>query len=463
MQKYLSKYYYKLRIIFTVAIISVVLVITMSRVSYYFVKDLYLEQLKEQLAIMSGIIAEDIDADVITLLELGKTTKTLDNYLDERLSKESLREIYSDIFICNSDLEIFYSHSKSADFPEINFYSNDIALLPVAEKLTTIPFEGIDGNWYLYNFDKIGNNTIIGIKANATQFARIEEFDSLFWLLGLIGTLIFMFISWILANSITKPVNKLVKFSQLIGDSSKEIAAPSSMKGELGILNSSMIKMQRKILKNQKDRENMLAQIAHEIRNPLGGIELLAGLTKEDLQKADMDFDYQQRILNEVRGLKELITSFLNFSKPSPAHQENINLSTLLNEIEDSLKLKVKKKSITVEKNIAIENILFDKDQLKHIVINLFLNAIEAVDDNGKISLSCYSENGNKIISIKDNGTGIDKEALDKIFEPFFTTKKDGSGLGLAISKKLCHENNADLKIFTNGSKGVTFKIIKET
>jgi signal transduction histidine kinase len=462
----LKNKYYKIRIIFTFALITILLVLTMSRISYYFVKDLYLQQLDDQLTLVSGFISEDLNNDFISLLEVGQPTPTLIKYLNKQVSKKSINDLQSEIFIFNSDMNLLYvageKSSEGKQYPELIFYEEDLKLLSVNENFTTIPFEGIDNNWYLYSFKKIGPDSFLGIKAPAVKFARIEEFDNIFWLLGIGGIVFIVFISWFLANSITRPVNELVKFSRQIGDNKLDTLAPEGMKGELAILSKSMDTMRKNILRNQKERENMLAQIAHEIRNPLGGIELLAGLTKEDLQRENLSDEYPTKILSEVTGLKKLITSYLSYSKPAPANPEDVEINELVDNIENVFKIILEDKNITLQKNITLSKYRFDRDQLKHVLMNLVANSIDSTDSQGTIEIKSYSVNGHHIISVSDDGPGINKDNMDKLFEPFFTTKKDGIGLGLAITRKYCEENNAEIKIDPAKGKGVTFKIIKE-
>lgn len=461
----LNKYYYKTRIIFTFAAISILLVLLMSRGSYYFVKDLYMQQLEDQLNIISNVLTEDLDFKMIELLDLGKPTSSLTKYLETTLNKRSFEEFQSDIFVFDNTLEINYSAQNprsTMEHPELGLFADEIELLGLNEKMTSTPFLGVDDQWYLFSFNRIGNNTYLGIKALAVNFNKIEEFDNLFWLLGLIGIIIIVIISWFLANSITKPIDRLVEFSSAIGDNKLEIRAPENMKGELGILNKAMDMMRNNILRNQKDREKMLAQIAHEIRNPLGGIELLAGLTKEDLLKNNLPYHYQEKILNEVSGLKVLISSYLNYSKPSPANPEVVDLESLVNDVTNSTQSKLNSKNIDLRTRIDLGHIKFDKDQLKHILINLIINAADAVDNSGSIEISTWAENGFSIIAVRDNGCGIPDQDTEKLFELFYTTKKDGVGLGLAISKKYCLENNSELLFELNKPNGVVAKIIKE-
>lgn len=139
-----------------------------------------------------------------------------------------------------------------------------------------------------------------------------------------------------------------------------------------------------------------------------------------------------------------------------------VDLKNLILDVSNSTQRSIRSKGIIYSEKIELDKIKFDKDQLKHVLINLVLNSADAVKNSGSIEVSAWSENGYSMISVKDNGSGIDNKIKEKLFEPFQTTKKDGVGLGLAISKKYCIENNSDLIFEENKPRGVIAKIIKE-
>ena len=233
------------------------------------------------------------------------------------------------------------------------------------------------------------------------------------------------------------------------------------MKGELKILSDAMILMRENIADNQKEKEKILAQIAHEIRNPLGGIELLNSLIYESVDNNSKNKEYSGKILKEIIGLKELITSYLNYSRPTPAIPEKIYIPELVDETLSYLQMDIRRLNISVKKNLHLENIIFDKIHFRNILLNLLKNSIESINENGEIIIYSCRDKNKQIISIADNGRGIQENILNKIFDPFFTTKNNGTGLGLAACKKFCEENSAEL-IAENIENGSVFKIIQE-
>jgi two-component system sensor histidine kinase HydH len=205
----------------------------------------------------------------------------------------------------------------------------------------------------------------------------------------------------------------------------------------------------------------MLAQIAHEIRNPLGSIELMANLTKEDILSGKNNVDYLNKILFELSDLKSLITAYLNYSRPYPAKPEMIELNKSFDEIFSLFKEELANKNIHFDINILNDKVMFDPGHFKQIFINLISNSIEAIGENGTVNIVSEIIDETSYFRISDSGRGVAAENLNNLFNPFFTTKKNGTGLGLAICRKLCNQNNAQIEVTNNPESGCEFVITK--
>ena len=466
----LSRSYYKIRIIVTFCIITILLVLVFSFLSYRFVRKLYLDQLSDQVNIVTKMISHQIDNKYLDLLQVGMPTNSTVNYF-KKIFRENLNNGYhSQIFIFDKDFNIIIhsdSGIKANDHdPLLLLNQKEISDLRTNESIVTLPFKGNDNEWYLWGFFRLDNNYWLALKENASKLERVEEFALDFFYLGLGGVILTILIAWFMARTLTKPIDQLVDFSHQIGQENYTVQVPQNTHGELKILAQSMDKMKTDIDAHNKEKEKMLAQIAHEIRNPLGGIELLANLTKEDLLKesnaCSVSTEYLDKIICEINSLKSLITSYLNFSRPLPADPEWIETDKFLKEIDYNFRTNLLRRNIKISFKNDVEKIWFDPSHLKQIFLNLMTNSLESIKQNGNISISVYKENKKWKISFSDDGSGIDEKNQSRIFEPFFTTKKDGTGLGLAICKKLCTENKADLKAENNSEKGLTFTIIKD-
>ena len=201
------------------------------------------------------------------------------------------------------------------------------------------------------------------------------------------------------------------------------------------------------------------AGVAHEINNPIGIIsaysEYLLKKTKED----DPCYDDFKTIQAEAGRCKKIVEELLNYAKPSIGAFQNCDLNVIVDEVIMFTLLDKKENKVEIEKIYAddIPTIYADMITIKQAVLNVLINAKQAiVGDKGKILVSTFynKEKELVVLSIKDNGKGIEKEKLKKIFEPFYTGKKDGTGLGLAITKRIVEANNGIIDVKSNKGEG---------
>jgi signal transduction histidine kinase len=458
-----NKSYYKYRIILTFSVVTALVVIVLSQISYSFIKKLYLTQISENLQKNVRLVNAQIDSTQLDLVKFGIITKSTNNYFHKFFNKRELKNFFSEIFIFDKNLKIII-HSNKFDLigkVEPRLYLNQKEIIDLKENkiFTSLPFKGNDGNWYLWGFKRLSENYWLAVKDNANNFNSLESLSNLFWYFGICGILISILIGIFIAKSLTSPISKLVNFSEEIGKGNLNVEIPKNVNGELEVLSNAMNLMKENIKDNNKEKEKILAQIAHEIRNPLGGIELLTNLINESDDENKKN-EYTHRILGEIGGLKELITSYLNYSKPAPAFSEKIKLTELISETLDVFKKEFEELNISVDVKVENEEMVFDKSQLRNILLNLISNSIESIKKNGQILIKTFLENGKDFISISDNGIGIENKNMNKIFEPFFTTKSNGTGLGLATCKKYCEENDAQISV-KSLKQGISFIISK--
>lgn len=467
LQNYLRQSYYKLRIIITFCAVTIALVVLMSRLSYVFIRNIYLDQTKDQIMNLTTAINKQIDKSYLDMLELGMPTQTTENYFVDIFKKNLSDDTTNAAFLFNHDFKV-YVHSnknvkKGKEETQLFLYRDEIFGIRPGSSSVTLPFKGDDAQWYLLSFFRMNDNFWLAVRESAQRLERVEDFSRIFWLIGIGGTLMTIITGWFLSRSITQPLDKLVSFSNQIGKGNFNISVPQKLKGEIKVLADAMEKMRGDLSKNQKEKESMLAQIAHEIRNPLGGIELLTNLTKEDLTKGKVKEEYLNKILSEINGLKSLISSYLNYSRPSSPASSLTNISEVVSEVKNIFQNELNKKNVKLKLNIELTNIWFDSSHLRQVIMNLLSNSLEAIDINGEIIIHSFTKENKNYISIRDNGVGITEENMNHIFDPFYTTKKEGTGLGLAICKNLCVENNSQLLMESVIGKGTTFTILKES
>ncbi len=220
--------------------------------------------------------------------------------------------------------------------------------------------------------------------------------------------------------------------------------------------------------------QNLVRVLTHEIMNSVTPISSLAGIVEEDLERrirhqedipkedlGDMHLSLQT-ISRRSEGLIRFVKEFRNLTHIPKPRLADVPVKPLLEELAMLHKKELADRGITVTTSVEPENLFIsaDKTMIEQVLINLFKNAIQAFDEqpDKRIDLTATSnEKGRAIISVKDNGSGIDNEALEKIFIPFFSTKKTGSGIGLSLSKQIMLQHEGRITVKSKLGEGTEF------
>ena len=204
--------------------------------------------------------------------------------------------------------------------------------------------------------------------------------------------------------------------------------------------------------------------VAHEIRNPINAIGMIAQRLNKEFSPTANQSEYTeitQLLRNEVNRINKIITQFLGYAKPLDLIRKDIDVKQYFEEIyrlfEDQAKLK--NVSFVLQSGVSFAA-KFDPDLIKQALMNIIQNGFDAVKNNGQIILSYNKSNTNLLIEIKDNGSGISQDQINKIFDLYYTNKKDGNGIGLSIAQKIISQHNGSISVSSKENKGTTFKII---
>lgn len=203
--------------------------------------------------------------------------------------------------------------------------------------------------------------------------------------------------------------------------------------------------------------------VAHEIRNPINAIGMIAQRLNKEFKPADNLEEYikiTELLRSEVNRINKIITQFLNYAKPLDLKLDYVNTKNFFEEIYQLFLPQAKQKNIKFikqgEDNLTVR---FDSDLIKQSLMNIIQNAFDAVGENGVVQLKYYKFDNTLTIEISDNGIGIPSEQQKKIFDLYFTTKKDGNGLGLSIAQKIIHQHNGTITFSSKQNQGTTFKL----
>ena len=204
--------------------------------------------------------------------------------------------------------------------------------------------------------------------------------------------------------------------------------------------------------------------VAHEIRNPINAIGMIAQrLNKEFIPKENENeyLDITQILRNEVNRINKIITQFLSYAKPIDVNLRPVDIKSYLSEVYKLFEVQAKQKLIVfILQGTESITINLDADLIKQSLMNILQNAFDATKNNGQVVFKYFRLSNNLIIEISDNGVGISAEQQKKIFDLYFTTKKDGNGLGLSISQKIIAQHNGSISVTSKINNGTSFKII---
>ncbi|MGD9042132.1 MAG: ATP-binding protein [Desulfobacterales bacterium] len=207
----------------------------------------------------------------------------------------------------------------------------------------------------------------------------------------------------------------------------------------------------------------LAAGVAHEIRNPLSSIKGFATYFKERYPDRPDDQQTADIMIQEVDRLNRVVGQLLEFAKPVPVKPKSISLQALLDDSVKLIKDHADEKSISIltRNNTPMDTVRIDPDRLNQVLLNLYLNAIDAMERGGelKVVISSDGQHRNVFIRVSDTGRGISRENLSKIFEPYFTTKSTGTGLGLAIAHNIIEAMGGKIYARSDQGKGTTFSI----
>ncbi len=202
------------------------------------------------------------------------------------------------------------------------------------------------------------------------------------------------------------------------------------------------------------------AGLAHEIRNPLASIAGAVGILRRKRASEEKTEECLEIINRECQRLNRLLTSFLDFARPRSPKFQTVSVRSLFDSVLGLAEHAVDTAPISLRGESPPDLTLdCDPEQLKQVLLNLIINAIQAMPEGGEVVMASRASEGRAIIEVRDQGCGVSPEEMEHLYDPFFTTKENGTGLGLPVAHQIVAQLGGVLAARNNPDRGVTFSI----
>lgn len=320
-------------------------------------------------------------------------------------------------------------------------------------------FEGIiDGRFYKYGFARLEESNdefdvALAVLMRADYLAPLARLRRSVLLASAITVVLSVLVAIGLAARIAEPLERLSRVALRIqrGRITRSVEVEAGV--EIGRLSRAMERMRLGIIQRDEQLRLMLAQVAHEIRNPLGGLKLFSAIAADSADPRERAQLFR-KIQAEVDALNSIITDFLVYARPRAPQPTLHDIRAPLREAAELVATELESRGGSLEVDLpdAQLEVVADSGQVKRMVLNLLRNAADAGD---RVWLKGGFSNGEVIVSVRDNGPGVPESLRGRIFQPFVTSKERGAGLGLAIVAGVAraHDGRVEL-VSSDGAAG---------
>lgn len=316
-----------------------------------------------------------------------------------------------------------------------------------------VTFRGLDGSDYRRGYAPLRgpDGTVVGVLAvegSTRTFAALRRHALEATLWGLLVTFTLGLTALLVAAALGRPFRRLRDAARRIGagNLSTPVTAEPRL-AELAEVSHAMEAMRLELDARDRQLKMMLAGVAHEVRNPLGGMELFGGLLAEELehQGSDEARAHLARIRKEIAYLSRIVSDFLAFARERTLHPVDFRATEWIEHARSLLSATAGARGVRISVEAEEEGLQGDRELLTAALVNLLQNAVQASGQGQAVTVRGGREGERYVVRIRDAGPGIPAEVRERIFEPFFTTREQGTGLGLPLTRKIVEAHGGTL------------------
>jgi two-component system, NtrC family, sensor kinase len=294
------------------------------------------------------------------------------------------------------------------------------------------------------------------------------------------ATVLSLLLLFFVTKAMLRPVDRVVEMSQRIISGDLQARVGIRPAGELGVLCKAIDDMADAVAQREEQLQQVTRQqvgqseklaaigrlaagIAHEVNNPLTGILTFTHLLREKPNLDDQDRLDLDLVIRETTRVRDIVRGLLDFARERPSKKSWVDVNELVLQTTRLLRGQKAFRDIVIEERLddGLPKVFGDENQLQQVLLNLSLNACEAMPGGGKLAITTARRGKDVTIRVADTGHGIRPEHMDRIFDPFFTTKPvgKGTGLGLSVSYGIVHQHGGELDVQSELNSGSTFRI----
>jgi signal transduction histidine kinase len=326
-------------------------------------------------------------------------------------------------------------------------------------------FRGSDGRYYKAGYAEVAASeddpTVVAglaVEAPAEYFTRLDGLRATLIRYAGLALALYVLTTIVVAALLVRPLRRLTAAAERIGRGELDARVPATGHDEITFLARTLDEMREALRLRSERLQMMLAGIAHEVRNPLGGIELYAGILRDEIPAGDERAGHVQKIEREVGHLKAVVSDFLEYARRPRPELTTVELAPLAAELAEVCAADCGAGEVRLATDVpAGLAVRADRTQLRRALLNLLRNALQATPAGGTVTLAAAASGADARVTVSDTGKGIPAEVQAKIFQPFFTTKEKGTGLGLAFVREIVVDHGGTLEVTSEVGRGTTF------
>jgi len=324
-------------------------------------------------------------------------------------------------------------------------------------------FEGSDGQLYKTGYAPIRSSEqavvgAIGVEGSARFFGPLRSLLRAFIGLGAAGLIGIALVALGTARTLTAPLRRLMAAALRIGQGDLQTQVPLEGTLEIGTLAKELEAMRKALEGRDRQLKMMLAGVAHEVRNPIGGIQLFTGLISEELSSREDAAEargHVRRIQGEIQYLQRIVEEFLTFARDQRVTIEPLEAEAVVEAAGRLATADAAAKEVRVAAQADRATLRGDQALLVSAVGNLLKNAVQASPAGAEVRVRGTLQGERYRIEVEDSGAGVPPDLREKIFEPFYTTREKGTGLGLPLAEKIAAAHHGRLTLSSEPGRTV--------